>query len=488
MIKKIVLFIALLFIYSVHIFAVTYYVSFLKGNDENSGITPTTPWKTLSKVNMFKFLPGDSILFKRSEVWRGQLIPKSGDISGYITYSSYGKLKASKARILGSVSWNRPEDWENAGGNIWTTVSRKSTINQASDSQLNVDVGNIIFNGGKICGVKVWNETSLDIQGKFWYDKDQKVIKLYSVGNPGNHYSKIEFALKRHIIDEGNKSYVKYENLDLRYGAAHGIGGGNVHHIIVKNCDLSFIGGALQMYRENGKPVRYGNGIEFWNNAHDCYVINCKISDIYDAAVTNQGKENVAQYNIFYWNNIIWNSEYSYEFWIGNGSKGSHIYFENNTCAFAGNGWGHNQRPDGNNGRHLMSYDNKANMDNYYILNNIFYESTESAIRLSARWTDVENLIVDHNLYYESKGDIAKWQNTSYSFQDFKSYQKGSGKDNASIFADPCFVNAAKFDFRLRRNSPAINSGMDTGNFQNPLRKVQKKGSQYDIGAIESPY
>jgi len=482
--KKIIVLFGLLFILSSHIFAVTYYVSFLKGNDENNGIKLKSPWGTLSKVNLTKFLPGDSILFKRGEIWRGQLIPNSGDSSGYIYYGCYGEPTSFKPLILGSVSWNIPENWVNSKGNIWTTATRKSNNNKDFDNPLKVDVGNIIFNGGEICGVKVWNEATLDTQGKFWYDKDQMVVKLYSVGNPANYYKKIEFALKRHIIDESGKSYIKYENLDLRYGAAHGIGGGSVHHIIILNCDISFIGGALQLTRPNGDPVRYGNGIEFWNGAHDCYVINCKISDIYDAALTNQGTDNVSQYNIFYWNNIIWKSEYSFEYWLGNNSKTSHVYFENNTCAYAGNGWGHNQRPDGHNGSHLMFYGNKSKLDNFYIRNNIFSESTESSMRFGARWDDLANLTMDHNLYFGSSGKLADWLGTSYSLQEFKDFRKASGKDNSSIFADPCFVNITKFDFRLQSNSPAINKGTDTGNFQNSLRKVQKWGSEYDIGAI----
>ena len=481
--KKIVLLAAMLFISVIHIFGITYYVSFLTGNDENSGTLPTTPWKTLGKINGYEFLPGDSILFKRGEIWRGQLISCSGAATGYVTYSSYGNMKVPKPIIMGSVRWNLPEKWENIQGNIWATVIRKTQSNSGSENELNVDVGNIIFNNGEKCGVKVWDETSLDLQGKFWYDVDNKVVKLYSSVNPAKFYDNIELALKHHIIDQGNKNYIKYENLDLRNGAAHGIGGGNVHHIIVKNCDLSFIGGALQAYNKNGKPVRYGNGIEFWGNAHDCYVINCKIGDVYDAAVTNQGGENVTQYNIFYRNNIIWNSEYSFEYWLRNNSTASNIFFENNTCVNAGNGWGHNQRPDGHNGRHLMFYDNQAEVDNFYICNNIFSESTESALRISKKWNGLTDLYLDHNLYFESSGNVADWQGISYSIEEFKKFQQDSGKDKFSIFADPNFIDKSKFDYHLRKGSPAIDAGVDTVNLKNSYNKPKKAGSHYDIGA-----
>ena len=63
---------------------------------------------------------------------------------------------------------------------------------------------------------------------------------------PGHAPPRIELALRRHIIDQSNRGYVTYENLDLRYGAAHGIGGGRTHHITVRDCDISYIGGGHQ--------------------------------------------------------------------------------------------------------------------------------------------------------------------------------------------------------------------------------------------------
>jgi hypothetical protein len=439
MIASLILFI----LFSIGLYATTYYVDYSTGNNTNNGRTVLSPWKTLNKVNKTKFMPGDSILLKRGEFWREQLIPHSGDSTGYITYSCYGKSTRKKPLILGSISRNNPGDWKNTGGNIWSTVALKA------------DIGNIIFNKGKSCGFKVWKESDLDIQGKFWHDADNAVVKLYSKNNPAKYYKDIELAVKCHIIDQNNKSYVKYDNLELRNGAAHGIGGGSVHHIMILNCDLSFIGGALQYYKPNGDPVRYGNGIEFWGNAHDCYVIGCKIGEVYDAALTNQGKDSVAQYHIYYRNNIIWNSEYSFEYWLGNQSTISLIYIENNTCINAGKGFGHNQRPDGPNGRHLMFYSNKSKLDNFYIRNNIFYESTESAIRLGASWNDLANVKMDFNLYYESGSNVVDWQGKTYSYQKFANFQKDTGKDSSSIFANPNFKNVSKLDLRIQHHSPA---------------------------------
>jgi len=47
--------------------AATYYVYATNGNDRNNGTSPSTPWKTIAKVNASRFQPEDQILFKRGE-------------------------------------------------------------------------------------------------------------------------------------------------------------------------------------------------------------------------------------------------------------------------------------------------------------------------------------------------------------------------------------------------------------------------------------
>ena len=49
--------------------AATFYVS-ATGSDSANGLTPSTSWLTIEKVNKTKFSPGDAILFKRGDAWR----------------------------------------------------------------------------------------------------------------------------------------------------------------------------------------------------------------------------------------------------------------------------------------------------------------------------------------------------------------------------------------------------------------------------------
>jgi hypothetical protein len=151
--------------------------------------------------------------------------------ANWITYEMYFKSEAtaSDARVDFFLGNTIPQ------GTIFYVDSLSFKELEHDPGFILLDVGNIIFNNESFCGIKVKNESDLDTQGDFWYDKNHTSLKLYSIANPASYYSNIEIALNQHIINENGKSYIIYKNLDLRYGAAHGIGGGNTHHIQVKD-------------------------------------------------------------------------------------------------------------------------------------------------------------------------------------------------------------------------------------------------------------
>lgn len=422
----------------------TFHVDADRGDDARDGRTPATAWRSLAQVNRAPIAPGDRVLFCRGQTWRGQLIPRSGTAGGVVLYGAFGE--GPKPVLLGSVAANRAEDWHTAGDGIWAARGQS------------VDVGNIIFDHGKTTGVKKWSAAELRRDGDFFYDAATSEVKLRSDGNPALRHASIELALRRHIIDQGGRGYVTYENLDLRYGAAHGIGGGSTHHITVRGCDLSYIGGGHQMTRPDGNPVRYGNGIEFWSGARDCLVEDCRLWEIYDAALTNQGDGTNVQENITYRRNVIWNCEYSFEYWNrGAASRTRRIVFENNTCVDAGLGWGHSQRPDPN-GRHLMFYDNSAATTNVVIRSNLFCHATEGLLRLHGRdWTAA--LTMDGNGWYQPRGAALLWGQQTIGANECAAFLQARGFDRHSLFTDPQFVNAAWRDYRPAPESPAHGLG-----------------------------
>ncbi len=195
-------------------------------------------------------------------------------------------------------------------------------------------------------------------------------------------------------------------------------------------------------------------GDHIWaTSSHDNLVEGCRIWEVYDAALTNQGSANNSQVNITYRNNVIWNCEYSFEYWNrGPESTTQNIRFEHNTCVSAGQGWGHLQRPD-RNGRHLMFYVNSARTTGVHVVGNIFCNATDSCLRTENDWT--AGLIMNHNCWWQQTGVLMQFLRTPFTAVQFADFQKRTQMDIHSIVADPGFLNADGLDFRLSPGSPA---------------------------------
>ena len=68
----------------------TYYVS-AGGSDANDGKSPESAWETLDKVNATALQPGDSVSFRRGDVFSGGIVVgRSGTSRARITLNAYG--------------------------------------------------------------------------------------------------------------------------------------------------------------------------------------------------------------------------------------------------------------------------------------------------------------------------------------------------------------------------------------------------------------
>ncbi len=307
------------------------------------------------------------------------------------------------------------------------------------------------FDQGAVCGWKKWSLDELVRPYDYYYDPANGRVYLVSEQSPPLRHSSIELALARHVVNQGGKQHLVFDSLAIMYGAAHGFGGGNTRHIVIRNCDLAYIGGAHQFTRPDGRPVRYGNAIEFWNAAHDHLVENCRIWEVYDAALTNQGRgPDSRQINITYRNNLIWNAEYSFEYWNRpEAAVTRNIRFVHNTCIGAGRGWAHEQRPDPN-GSHLMFYSNTAETSGIQIRDNIFYDHTDWGSRYTGGWDVLPEL--DHNVWYSKHGVMVYWFHDKLA--SFDQYRETTGLEAHSVFTDPAFVDPGNGDYRVASDSP----------------------------------
>ena len=114
--NSILIFVCLFF--SVLATAKNYYVA-LTGNDSNTGLTLSAPWKSVDKVNAMNgsFVSGDSILFNRGDVFYGCLNVTCSSTSSVkpIVFSAYGTA-VTEPVITGSLSVT---NWVNIKTNIW---------------------------------------------------------------------------------------------------------------------------------------------------------------------------------------------------------------------------------------------------------------------------------------------------------------------------------------------------------------------------------
>ena len=373
-----------------------YYVSASSGDDARDGLSPATAWKTLKRVNDADLGFGDKVLFRRGDIFRGHLEPQSGAEGAPITYAAWGE--GEKPVLEPSYDAGAPEAWEKRGGGLWRCV-------QPSDDEL----GNIILDHGKAgCAWKVDRKDQISRDLQFCWVREEQAVYLKSRRNPGRRFSSVELAEKQHVISETGCHDLVYENLSLRYGAAHGIGGSDVRRIVVRACDISWIGGSTLYFDEEGRGVRYGNGIEFWSAASDILVEGCRIWECWDAGLTNQSNvDGVLQERIVYRGNEIWNCEYSYEYWQqGEGARTRDVVFENNVCRDAGKGWGHRQRWNPN-AAHLMFYDTTAETARFLVRGNRFERSENCGMRLFNAW--YASLTMEGNIWEIPSGLLCRY-------------------------------------------------------------------------------
>ena len=99
-----------------------YYFSASAGDDSRSSLlaqNTATPWKSLQKLNtVFPFLqPGDSVLFKRGDVFYGKITATaSGTIGRPIVFAAFGTGSQPVINGFEELSPLRSE-----GGKIWST-------------------------------------------------------------------------------------------------------------------------------------------------------------------------------------------------------------------------------------------------------------------------------------------------------------------------------------------------------------------------------
>lgn len=140
--------------------AATYYVS-NNGNDASDGLSQSSAWRTVEKVNQQVFNPGDSVLFEAGGVWNGSLwVRGSGKANNVITVGKYGE--GSKPCINGNG--------ENAAVFLYNqqyVEIENLELTNIGESAWKYGVYISGYDAGALNGIKIRNLTIHDIDGAY---------------------------------------------------------------------------------------------------------------------------------------------------------------------------------------------------------------------------------------------------------------------------------------------------------------------------------
>ncbi len=390
-----------------------YYVS-NHGSDDSDGKSPASSWQTLDKVSSAPLKPGDTVFFKRGDIFRGSLQAKEG-----VTYSAYGK--GHKPMVFTSpFNGAKFGKWEETDVPDVYRFSEK----------IAEDVGCIIFDIGYAHAIKA----AVDFKNKinvttgkpfdsyrcleedlsFYHDlggenlrqADGGVLYLKStMGAPDERFFDIEFGVRKNCINVGNANNVRINNLCIKYCGCHGISAESACGLTVDSCEIGWIGGSVHSYID-GKPSRFGNAAAIFGECADFTVESCYIHDVYDAGISccfpecmDCGK---VMKDISCHGNLIENCSYSVAYSTHTPDQEiSHVRIYDNIMRLAGYGFG-KQRPEKGTDAHIKSFECENTTKNMEIFGNIFYRSRHMMID-SASEGPANSPLIRSNIFLQTE-------------------------------------------------------------------------------------
>ena len=387
----------LLFSISFSLQATTYYMDATAGNDSNSGTSPDEAWRNIEKLNIQTFQAGDSILFKRGEIFRGMLEPQnSGNADNWIVYAAYGE--GENPQLLGA---EKIFGWTLYNGNIY----KKSYLGVPTYG----GDGLYEFDDYDQDPVILTEDSSIPTEEGHWYFSEENNGTIYLICSDGEAPSshQVELAWYEDVVSIEGLSYLEFRDLSIKFGNCRNIAIVNSEHINITNVNSSFQGyyGNPNIFSVGSNYVKIEDcfiyescncGIVFYpldantpghhntvrgctisrmqsndgisiheNGSGDipgnyCLIENNIISECVEGSIDATG-----DYHIFR-NNICFNNhEDSFQI----GSTGDHIVIENNICF-------------GNDRHGILAFGNSENgtTGNYIVRNNTVYDNVKHGI------------------------------------------------------------------------------------------------------------
>lgn len=383
----------------------TYYLS-NEGDDTKDGLTPETARKTYVAIKTL-LKEGDLVLFRRGDIFRGQMQTISG-----VSYGAYGS--GIKPRIYGSIDGTEGEWVESSTKGVYT-YSKSATY------------ANIIFNNGQEIGRPVSSlaEVTKKPLNVFYNGR----VNLYCPdGNPKDVFKSIEIVSDYTLMQtaSGETDNVTLQNLCLMYTGVHCVTTGHAKNFTVEGCVMGYCGGRGLFQGKN--TISLGNCIEIWATGENVNIHDNYFFQAYDTGITHQGPTKADNFtganytNLHYENNLIEYCTYGIEaFSLRNRDEQAKkpeanwnyndVYIKENIIRYTGYGWGSLDRPDKNVYSDIV-YDAKG--DNGSVIhekpltieNNIFDRTRKRAINIATPETNKANMILKNNQFIITKNAV----------------------------------------------------------------------------------
>lgn len=416
-----------------HAAGTVYYVDCAAGNDSNDGLSESTPWASITKVNNTTFTAGDTISFKAGSTCTGHLYidasKNPATITDKITYNTYGSVSGSKAIFENPV----------AGTN--TTAI---TIDAS-----NIVVDNILVQNVTANGIHLWKGAG--------GTNGNNTVQNVEITNVGQG---IVVEAQNNLITDNNIHDLKMVVNDVTPNNDYGAVGialfesnNEISYNTIVNCkavstDYGFDGGAIEVFGNNSNVNN--------SNIHHNY------------ARDNLGFMEFGS-NTGFPGSTANNNSITYNVLISN----DRLFYFNNSGAFS------------------------ISIDNLQVWNNTIVEknaSPEYSVMIAFSDTNIVSTFMDlkNNIFYSvGHTTFSQAWGFNHSYNIFNSpgsvvgmgsgYSTGTGE----LTSDPLFVNISTNDYHLQSGSPAINNGTNVGLATDYEGNNVPYGAGVDIGAFE---
>ena len=423
----------------------TYYVSSSEGDDENFGLSPDAPKKTLEKLSGVSNI---TVLLKCGDVFD---MPSSFVAGSNCIYATYGQ--GSRPEVNYYIDLDLEFSKVSGCKNVWQAdLTGISQVYTGEFNKDNCNIGQLVIDG-EVNWKRIVVSSNEAESGEYDFAKDvenkgdgcwsvdwlDSVLYIHSQDDPSRHQLKAAPDLHGIIFEQVHDTVLK--GWKITGAGAHGINMTANNHVCISSCYLENIGGSI--HRSAG--IRYGNGIQIWDGGVDITVTNNYVDWVFDSCFTDQGTSESAVFdNVLFAGNIGSHSFIGIESW-GDGypeGKYENVEYSGNilysmcditdpeqpmyAAASGGLTFGENYSEDGyvsyrggynynqmsclntivyyspkklkisgnvfwNTNRFLMMSNRNMNMNSTNIVDNLFYAEIDTPLACLFRYKDEEN-------------------------------------------------------------------------------------------------